>query len=370
MTNHAPSMPSKDSYEWDDKVRGLALRTRASGRRTWILQWWQDGRARRLTLGDATAINLTAARKAAQKAAGDVANGGNPIAEKAGKRASARISALVESYLDHAREELKPRSYEEVQRHLRQHAKPIHTYSVKSLDRTAVSNMLDKVASSSGAVTANRTRSSVRAMLEWACNTGRAETNPAARTVKRQEKSRERVLSDAEIKALWAATDNWQKDQFSRIVRLLLATGCRRDEIGGLLHSEVGTERITIGAARMKGGVAHEIPMLPLIAKLLPAHVTRGVNVFGRLGTGFSGWSRCKARLDKKAGVTGWTLHDLRRTMDTRLHDAGVAPHIVEALLAHQVQGVAAVYNRASFRQAKAEALQVWHGLLVGIIGA
>jgi integrase len=66
--------------------------------------------------------------------------------------------------------------------------------------------------------------------------------------------------------------------------------------------------------------------------------------------------------------VEPWTLHDLRRTMDTRLHDAGVAPHIVEALLAHKQAGVATVYNRAAYRRAEAEALGVWHGLLVKLL--
>jgi integrase len=99
--------------------------------------------------------------------------------------------------------------------------------------------------------------------------------------------------------------------------------------------------------------------------------------VFGRRkgagGVGFSGWSKCKERLDAKLAGAGhvlpqWGLHDLRRTMSTKLHDAGVAPHVVEALLAHKQPGVAAVYNRASFRQAKREALAAWHGLLEGIV--
>ena len=64
-----------------------------------------------------------------------------------------------------------------------------------------------------------------------------------------------------------------------------------------------------------------------------------------------------------------WTLHDLRRTFSTRLHDAGIEPLVVEALLAHKQQGVAAVYNRASFRQAKRAALKQWHGILADIVG-
>jgi len=95
-------------------------------------------------------------------------------------------------------------------------------------------------------------------------------------------------------------------------------------------------------------------------------------NVFGRRGNGFSGWSRSKADLDAKltslSVIPAWGLHDLRRTFSTRLHDAGIDPIVVEALLAHKQQGVAAIYNRASFREAKKAALVHWLQLLENVI--
>ena len=95
--------------------------------------------------------------------------------------------------------------------------------------------------------------------------------------------------------------------------------------------------------------------------------------LFGRFGTGFSGWSRSKRALDLKLAKAGidmppWGLHDLRRTFSTRLHDAGVEPIVIETLLAHKQQGVAAVYNRASFREAKPAALERWHAMLIDIV--
>ena len=92
--------------------------------------------------------------------------------------------------------------------------------------------------------------------------------------------------------------------------------------------------------------------------------------MFGRRGNGFSGWSKSKINLDDKLAGLGmempaWGLHDLRRTVSTRLHDAGAEPLVIEALLAHKQQGVAAVYNRASFREAKSAALTRWHQILV-----
>jgi integrase len=136
---------------------------------------------------------------------------------------------------------------------------------------------------------------------------------------------------------------------------------------------EIQEDRLVIGGKRMKGGIAHEVPILPMIAAMLPAPGAGSEYVFGRRGTGFSGWSKAKEALDTKIANEGaappaWSLHDLRRTFSTRLHDAGIEPLVIEALLAHKQQGVAAVYNRASFWQSKRSALIHWHEILKGIV--
>jgi integrase len=160
------------------------------------------------------------------------------------------------------------------------------------------------------------------------------------------EKPRDRTLTDEELKAIWKATDGG--GEYDRIVRLCLLTGCRREEIGGLRWDEVHDDQLKIGTERMKGGIAHEVPLLPAFVETLPVRHESGEGcVFGRRGTGFSGWSKSKRALDAKLAKTGhcltpWTLHDLRRTFSTRLHDAGIEPLVVEALLAHKQQGVAA----------------------------
>ena len=124
-----------------------------------------------------------------------------------------------------------------------------------------------------------------------------------------------------------------------------MLTGCRREEIGGLRWDEVLTDHLLIGADRMKAGTAHEVPLLPPIATALPNRPEGAEgSVFGRNKTGFSGWSKSKVLLDDKLvranqTIPRWTLHDLRRTFSTRLHDAGVEPLVVEALLAHKQQG-------------------------------
>jgi integrase len=245
---------------------------------------------------------------------------------------------------------------------------------VEGIHRLDITNLLERIAKQSGLVAANRVRATLSALWTWGLRTGRIDTesNPAAFTVRYAEKARDRVLSDNELGAIWAATAD--DADYSRIMRLCLLTGCRREEIGGLRWDEIQSDRIVLSAERIKGKQAHEIALLPMILATLPKRpeVTEH-KVFGKRGTGFSGYSKGKKKLDAQLVKCGirlppWGLHDLRRTFSTRLHDAGVEPLVIEALLAHKQQGVAAVYNRASFLDAKRKALMRWHKILAGIV--
>ena len=179
------------------------------------------------------------------------------------------------------------------------------------------------------------------------------------------EVARERVLSNEEIAAIWRATGTGS--DYSRIVRMLLLTGCRREEIGGLRWDEIERDVITLGRDRTKTGAVQEVFLGPLALAQLPEREDREF-VFGRgrsNGAGFSGWSKSKARLDAAVGFE-WRLHDLRRTLSTRLNDAGVEPHVVEALLGHAGAraGIAGVYNKAAYREQKRQALEKWAGIV------
>jgi integrase len=323
-----------------------------------------------MALGDVSSVVLDAARNAARQAAGEVTIGQNPSLERKKRRSAGTVLELVEAYLGYARSKQRARSFKETERHLRVHATPLHHERVESVARRQVADLLQKVAALSGPTAANRLRAAVSAMWSWGLRTGliESDSSPVAFTVRQPEKARDRVLADNELRAIWAATDD--ASDYSRIVRLCLLTGCRREEIGGMRWSEVQEDRIVIGADRMKGKLAHEIALLPLIASTLPIRpAAHGGQVFGRRGTGFSGYSDGKEKVDGKLRGNGvelppWGLHDLRRTFSTRLHEDGIEPLVIEALLAHKQQGVAAVYNRASFRAAKKAALERWHEIL------
>lgn len=364
-----------EAFFWDAGCRGLGIRALGSQRRTWVYQYRDEHkRTRRIALGDLTAVSLDAAREAARRYAANVTQGTNPSVQRKAKRNAASLFTVVETYLRHARARQKPRSYLETERHLMRHAAPLHHERVETVRRRDIALLLDGVAEASGPVAANRLRAALSAMWTWGLRSGTIETdnNPVAFTPRQQEKARERILNDNELRVIWQVTSG--AEDYARIVRLCMLTGCRRTEIGGLRWPEIYDDKILISAERMKGGQIHEISLLPKIAAHLPVRPTQAEgSVFGRRGNGFSGWSKSKESLDAKltksdANIQPWSIHDLRRTFSTRLHDAGVEPIVIEALLAHKQQGVAAVYNRASFRDAKKVALEKWHEILCQIV--
>ena len=214
-----------------------------------------------------------------------------------------------------------------------------------------------------GAFAADRGRSTLSAFFGWAIGEGIVETNPVVGTNKQSKNvSRERVLTDAEIVAIWNAAP---ANDFGRIVKLLMLTGQRRDEIADLQWAEIVEDAIALPAARTKNSRPHDVPLSPQAQAVLAEcveRVGRGY-VFGRGEAGFSGFGKAKERLDEASGVTGWTLHDLRRTAATRMADLGVQPHVIEAILNHisgHKGGVAGIYNRSTYAAEKRAAMMLW----------
>ena len=199
---------------------------------------------------------------------------------------------------------------------------------------------------------------------------GLSDGNPVIGTNRAaDERSRDRVLSDKELAAIWGAC---RDDDFGRIVRLLILTGQRREEVGGTTWSELDLARglWTIPGSRTKNGRAHEVPLPASAAGLLEQTrlALRSGSLFGE-GTGsFQGWSKAKAALERRISSGGtamepWRLHDIRRTVATRMAELGVQPHVIEAVLNHvsgHKAGVAGVYNRALYAAERRKALDLW----------
>src|SRR5262249_51171205 len=150
---------------------------------------------------------------------------------------------------------------------------------------------------------------------------------------------RDKVLTDAELAAIWNALP--ADSEYGRIIRLLVLLGARRSEVGGIAHSEIDLDSAvwTKPAARTKNKREHKLPLPSPVLDLLRAvqKLVRRDQLFGLGAKGFTGLSRVKAALDAASGVTGARLHDIRRTVSTRLHDLGTPPHVVEEVLGHRM---------------------------------
>jgi integrase len=175
--------------------------------------------------------------------------------------------------------------------------------------------------------------------------------------------SRERVLSQEELRKLWR---NLGEDKFSDIVRLLLLTGQRRGEISALAWSEVDLTfgKIILPPARTKNKRQHELPLSRQALAIIERQPRRDSSDFLFSDVqGYKDWDTGKTKLDQRLGIAPWRLHDLRRTCATMLGELGVQPHHIEAILNHYSghrSGVAGVYQRAKYSDEMRTALQRW----------
>jgi integrase len=369
-----------DHIEFDDGIPGFGLRLRDGGSRTWIFQYSLGTKQRRVVIGKATALTPDKARELAADLHAKVRLGADPAAERAVNKAQAANSfgELARRYLEFQQNNLRPRSLVEVTRHLESYAKAFHGLPIGSIDRRTVADRLGAIAKESGAVTANRVRASLSALFGWGMREGLAISNPVINTNKREEKSRDRVLSDAELRTIWLALED---DDYGAIIKLLMLTGQRANEIAGLRWSEVHDDTIVLPPERVKNGRTHLVPLAqPALAVLDARRRPREPRdlVFGRGDGPFSGWSKSKVQLDQrileanKAALPGWVPHDLRRTVATRMaEDLKVVPHVIEAVLNHvsgHKGGIAGVYNRATYLAEKKQSLAMWAEHLLAIV--
>ena len=348
---------------------------------------YKSGQTQRHTLGDPETIPLAKARKRAQEIIAQAKLGGDPAGALRKEREAIGVAELVRTYLAHQKARMKPRSYDELRRHLEAHAKPLHRQPAAKVTQRGIVELLQAL-SARAPVMANRVRASLSAMFAWGMKAGLVPSNPVAATFKpADEAPRQRVLSDHELARIWSATAG--DHDHDRIVRLLLLTGARREEIAGMAWTEIaanddGTMTWTLPAERSKNSLPHEMVLPPAATRLLPparedADEGRRLLLFGEGKGPFSGWSRCKERLDARIteanggkAIPPWVLHDLRRTFVTRLNDLGVEPHVIEALVNHTSgaakAGVAGVYNRSAYTTQKRAALALWCGHVAKLV--
>ena len=377
----------KDALVFDDEQRGLGVRVTASGK-SYLAQYTIAGTKRRVPLGSCSAISLAAAREAVQAMLGDVAKGRDPAADrkeavrKAREKAAQEaltLGVLVDKWEERHVADRRPGYAAEATRALRfAFAKHLKSPAA-DLTCKAVKVTLNAIADKGKKATARLTGAYGRACYGWAIGKDLLSENPFAGIKLDAVASRDRVLSDEELVAIWGATKG--PGAYNAIVRMLLLTGQRREEVADMTWDEIAPDLSTwtIPASRAKNGVAHIVPFssqAQAIVKAVPRLAKDNVDdkpefVFqGRAGA-FNGFSKAKTALDDSSDVTGWRLHDLRRTMATGLQKLGVRLEVTEAVLNHvsgSRAGIVGVYQRHEWADEKRSALNAWGAHVAAIV--
>ena len=361
----------KDRYEvFDVKVPGFGVRVFPSGIKSFVLLYRTNGRPRRLTLGRYPVLSLAEARKLAQAALNRVAHGIDPQHEKdAARRAGFEVA--VESFLNlHCRRYNRPNTARETARILAStFVKRWGRRDLTDIRRVDVMTVLDNLVEHGKPIAANQSLAAIRKFFNWAVERGLIEVSPCMGIKAPAPKhSRDRVLSDDELAAIWRSA-KVVGYPFGCIVQLLILTAQRRGEVTGMRWSDIdlGASSWSIPAARTKSNRAQTLPLSPatsaLISSMPQFDDDRVFPAQGESAQTFSGFSKSKRRLDALAGVSDWTLHDLRRTAATGMAKLGVTPHVVERILNHTtgtLGGVAGVYNRFGYLPEMRDALGRW----------
>ncbi len=359
-----------DVIHFDSELTGFGCRLRrgidGKVRKSYVVQYRRGKQTRRIKLDAGNALTAEQARAAAKTILAKVALGEDPQAERIGRRDARSLRSVVDEFLAAKRASVRPATYRALQAYLTgSYFRPLHSTLIDQIIRADVAGRLAAITREHGGNTAMQCRAKLGAVFTFGMEMGLVDSNPVIGT-KRPEggKARTRVLADAELAGIWRAC---QDDDHGRIVRLLILTACRRQEIGGMMWPEIDLDRgtWTIPAERSKNDRAHTLPLLAkalAIIAAVPRMVDRD-HLFGVRGEGFRRWSAGKAALDERADVADWTLHDIRRTVATRLADLGVAPHVIETILNHQSghkSGVAGTYNRSTYEAEVRAALALW----------
>jgi integrase len=359
----APERKAREVF-WDVKQHGFGLRVTANGARTWVALYRHNGRLRWLTIGNYPTMPLVDARDKARQALAAAQGGADPAGEKqAARRAADTWATLCDTYLaDYARKNCKPKTVYEYERIINNVLLPKWcNLKAKEVTRAEVKALVGPIRARGAEVEANR----VLAMISTIGNFGVEEEvldfNPAARLkkLKTKEKSRDRVLSADEIRAVWKAFDE-------PALKLLLLLGQRLNEVAGMVWTEVDLDAgvWTIPAERAKNGLAHRVPLVGEAVRILRGLLREGERVFPH------GLRGPFERAREAAGVD-FRAHDLRRTVGTGLAELEVDRTTIKKVLNHSERGdVTAIYDRHRYDNEKRDALTRWDRRIEHILAA
>jgi integrase len=346
---------------WDETMPGFGLMVTKAGHRSFVYQYRAGHRSRRMTFP--LALGLEKARKEAKKALGGVAAGGDPLQERRKKEALAEntLQSICEEYL--RRDGKRLRSRGQIEQTLNRLVYPkLGKRQIDDIRRSDIVRLLDKIEDEHGAGMATNTLAHVRKIMNWHATRTDNFRSPIVRGMARtkpKERARDRILTDDELRAVWKAAKA-STGPFGYLVRFILLTTTRRNEAARMADNELSGEDWIIPAARYKTKLDHVIPLSQAARDLLAAvpRIKGVAYVFTTGSEPISGFSKFKEDFDEECGVTGWTLHDLRRTGRSLMSRAGIDADHAERCLGHVIGGVRGTYDRHAYYDEKKQAFE------------
>jgi integrase len=368
----------KETVYWDAGLPGFGVKVTPKGKRVFIVLYRTGGagsRLRKYTIGPYGRVTLAMARAQAQKVFVARLDGRDPAAEKANSRRRLvvdRVDGLVETFIVERLSGL--RSGPAVANRLRNDVIPRWgTKSIHDIKRRDIVDLVSEVAQRGPG--ANRNIAKVlKTFFRWCVGRAVIDFSPVeGLNLRPPDRSRDRALDDKELATVILAGRS-MPGPFGAILEVLALTGQRREEVAQMAWSEVDEAPRTwhIPSHRSKNAKAHLVHLSDRVWEIIKGQPRHSRFVFATSGgKNFQSFKYAKATLDQLSGVTGWRIHDLRRTVVTGMARLGVPPHVADKILNHQsgtISGVAAVYQKHEFLTERKDALDRWSQHVAGQI--
>ena len=358
----------------DRGTRGLQLRSSPSGVKTFSFVFRLGSKMGRATLGRHPDVDLKFARTKADEFRKLVSQGIDPRSEKRTKR---RLQEMTVELMVHEfiQTYAKPKnsSWKQAESNLRLYLSNFYgTQPISEVTRADIHQILDDLIARDKQTAANRALAHIRKFFGWLVERGYLNHSPADHIKPRHKESeRDRVLSDAEIKAIWNAAEA-MSGPYSAWLKLLLLCGQRRVETASMRRSQIIDGSWHLSATDTKNKQPHIIPLPNQAQRLVDQLIEKEDNFLIKSGRNgdrpVNGFSKAKLQMDRLSGVENWKFHDLRRTVATNLTKLGIDRLILQKIINHSERGVTQIYDRYSYMDEKREALQKWADKLDEII--
>ena len=360
-------------YIWDTELRGFGVRVSPTAV-SWLVQRWYGGRGGkgiRYVLGNYPSMSLPEARRQAEIDIGEMRKGTNLVDKRRQLRTQLKVKlnghTVEQAFNLYLNENTTHNRYwKELENYFRRDILPkLGSLLLSDIDKHYIKDTITGRPRNVFAV--------LRSFLRWAVKEDYLASDPTVYvTPPKPPKDRDRVLTEAEVKAILQAMQSLSYP-WKQFYQLLLLTGQRREEVAGLVWSEIDLDKQVwnLPKERTKNKRAHIVHLTDLAVSILRSTPHRSGYVFLTDDNNRpTAYSTSKNQLDKLSGVSDWVMHDFRRTIVSHMAELGVLPDVADRVLNHVSgtrSGVKGVYQRYEFIRERREALELWSGYLARI---